>query len=612
MKSRLIGFIAAVVILIGGAYSLQSQALIDQLRISGNWALMGDFFVDEEGNYIYVQEVYASEGLRPNVRYTDLGLTVGNQVLDRASGIEAGSPVPGDELIVYDYFILKISPEFELLDYQVISQTGWIQDVSYQGGKLGFVFMSSEDAPLHIGDEVYHTDLDSNAGRWGVILNNDLEVEWVASFPSRSVDQICPAGAGDSSVYLGVYFNEYDREVIVLGDTLVNYGYRRQYNDHVYYSHYHSNVFYKYDYNRDTAIWTSRIGSDKSYAKIIDIQLNKDNDPLFLAQASGTQTSIGDNFEDTVEIFGYREPSLLWDCVVFNIDERTGKVHWTTSTPEAEFDVPRSFKQGADGSIYIHVAYRYGDTLRIRDTLIKQPIGIGIWGNKKDGMVKFDSTGEFQWIHQIEGGYDRNSLYNMRVDDSHNLINFLTFFQGGYGIFGDTIYETIEESDRRQVGYVQYGISTETGGVEEFYYSGYGNGAPRIYEVAKEEEGRWMGVLQTSYLRDSFFEEDLPFTGVLFFRSDPNAIVSAIEQARDIPMTLYPNPARSGERVRIDGLPGIRDIQAIHISGRPAPIQWSAHAHGAELYFSEALPSGLYLLQVETEEGIQYAKIQIQ
>ena len=136
MKSRLIGFIAAVVILIGGAYSLQSQALIDQLRISGNWALMGDFFVDEEGNYIYVQEVYASEGLRPNVRYTDLGLTVGNQVLDRASGIEAGSPVPGDELIVSDYFILKISPEFELLDYQVISQTGWIQDVSYQGGKL--------------------------------------------------------------------------------------------------------------------------------------------------------------------------------------------------------------------------------------------------------------------------------------------------------------------------------------------------------------------------------------------------------------------------------------------------------------------------------------------
>src|SRR6056297_1859916 len=612
MKSRLIGFIAAVVILIGGAYSLQSQALIDQFRISGNWALMGDFFVDEEGNYIYVQEVYASEGLRPNVRYSDLGLTVGNQVLDRASGIEAGSPVPGDELIVYDYFILKISPEFELLDYQVISQTGWIQDVSYQGGKLGFVFMSSEDAPIHIGDEVYHTDLDSNAGRWGVILNNDLEVEWVASFPSRSVDQICPAGAGDSSVYLGVYFHNSDRESVVLGDTLVNYGYERENNGNIYYSYFHSNVFFKYDYRIDTVLWTSRIGSDKSYTKILDIQLNKDDDPLFLAQAGGEHTSIGNNFEDTVEILGYRDTGLLWDCVVFSVDEGTGEVHWATSTPEARFDVPQSFKQGSDGSIYALVSLVYGDTLRIRDTLLKQPIGIGIWGNSKSGVIKFDSAGVFQWIHQIEGGYDGNSLYSMRVDDSHNLINFQSFFQGGYGYFGDMIYETIEESDRRQVGYVHYGISTETGGVEEFYYSGYGDGSPRIFEVAKEAEGRWMGVLQTSYLRDSFFVEDLPFTGVLFFRSDPNAIVSAIEQARDIPMTHSPKPARSGDRIRIDGLPGIRDIQAIHISGRPAAIRWSAHAHGAELYFSDALPSGLYLLQVETEEGIQYAKIQIQ
>ena len=66
----------------------------------------------------------ASEGFFPNPRYTDLGLTVGNQVLDRAaSGIEAGSLFQVYELIVYDYFVLKLSPEFELLDYQVISQT---------------------------------------------------------------------------------------------------------------------------------------------------------------------------------------------------------------------------------------------------------------------------------------------------------------------------------------------------------------------------------------------------------------------------------------------------------------------------------------------------------
>src|SRR6056297_1835412 len=611
MKSRLIGFIAAVVILIGGAYSLQSQALIDQLRISGNWALMGDFFVDEEGNYIYVQEVYASEGLRPNVRYSDLGLTVGNQVLDRASGIEAGSPVPGDELIVYDYFILKISPEFELLDYQVISQTGWIQDVSYQGGKLGFVFMSSEDAPLHIGDEVYHTDLDSNAGRWGVILNNDLEVEWVASFPSRSVDQICPAGAGDSSVYLGVYFNEYDREVIVLGDTLVNYGYRRQYNDHVYYSHYHSNVFYKYDYNRDTAIWTSRIGSDKSYTKIIDIQLNKYNDPLFLAQASGTQTSIGDNFEDTVEIYGGREPYLHGDCVIFNIDEATGKVYWATSTPEARNDIPRAFKQGSDGSIYVRASLRYGDTLRIRDTILIQPIGLETsWSKSKQGIVKFDSVGVFQWIHQIEGGYDRTSIYSFRVDDNFDQVIVSTRLDGGYGYFGDTLFETIADSDRRHTASVHYGISTEEGAVEDFYYGSFGRGGAQIFEIEKEEAGRWRGILD--HAEELFFGQEIRGVSVLFFQADPNAIVSAIEQAKEMPLTLYPNPAPAGDRIRLDGLKGIRDIQAIHISGRPAAIRWSAHAHGAELYFSDALPSGLYLLQVETEEGIQYAKIQVQ
>jgi hypothetical protein len=244
--------------LLGG--QLQSQALIDQLRISGNWALMGDFFVDEEGNYIYVQEVRAFDGINSEPRYNDLGLTVGNQILNRASGIESGSPVPGgrEGLPVYDYFILKLSPQFELLDYQVISQTGWIQDVSYEGGKLGFVFLSHDDHPLHIGDEVYHTDLDSNASRWGVILNNDLEVEWVASFPSRSVDQICPAGAGDSSVYLGVNFWGNEREVIVLGDTLRNHGTFREGSASLIY--FESVMIFKYDIAKDSIIAKTRIG----------------------------------------------------------------------------------------------------------------------------------------------------------------------------------------------------------------------------------------------------------------------------------------------------------------------------------------------------------------
>lgn len=592
---------------------IHAQALINQLPISGNWALIGDLFVDEDGNYIYVQDVRASEGSITFPRYTDLGLTVGSQELDRASGIEGGSLIPCTQGTAYDYYILKISPEFELLDYQVISQVTGRWDTAYEGGKIGMVFSSCGDAPMHVGDEVIPSSLDTNGGRWALILDSNLDVEWAASLPKNSVSQICPAGPGDSSVYLGVYFDEGDREVVVLGDTLRNYGYERQFNDSItYYSYFHSGLFFKYNYKKDSVLWTSRIASDWSYTKVLDIQLNKDDDPIFLAQAGGEQTSIGDNFEDTVEIFGYRDPSLLWDCVVFNTDERTGEVNWATSTPEARFDVPRSFRQGADGSIYVHVALRYGDTLRIRNTVIKQPIGIGIWGNRKDGIIKFDSAGVFQWIHQIDGGYDRNSIYSMRVDDSYQLVNFLTFFQGGYGYFGDTIYETIEESDRRQVGYVNYGISTETGRVEEFYYSGYGNGAPRVYEVGKEEEGRWMGVLQTSFLQQAFFGEEFPFTGVLFFQADPNAIVSAIDQAKETPLTLYPNPALAGDRIRLDGLKGVRDIQAIHISGQPAPIRWSAHAHGAEISFPDHIPPGLYLLQLKTEKQLYYAKIQIQ
>jgi hypothetical protein len=518
--------------------------------------------------------------------------------------------VPGDELIVYDYFVLKLSPQFELLDYQVISQTGWIQDVSYQGGKLGFVFLSHDDHPLHIGDEVYHTDLDSNAGRWGVILNNDLEVEWVASFPSRSVDQICPAGQGDSSVYLGVNFPTRfeEKPIFLLGDTIRNH--RTEIGGG--HTHLKSVMILKYDIGKDSIVAKTRIGGYGVESELLDFQLNQDEDLITLSHGAGNRhIFLGEQFTDSVSMEGIGGHSYLFDLVLVQFNQDLN-FDWATTTPETLFDVPQSFRQGADGSIYALVSLVYGDTLRIRDTLLKQPIGIGIWGNSKSGVIKFDSAGVFQWIHQIEGGYDGNSLYSMRVDDSHNLINFQSFFQGGYGYFGDTIYETIEESDRRQVGYVHYGISTETGGVEEFYYSGYGNGSPRIDEIAKEEEGRWMGILETTFLRDSFFGEDFPFTGVLFFRADPKAIVSAIEQARDIPMTVYPNPARSGERVRIAGLPGIRDIQAIHISGRPAAIRWSAHAHGAELYFSDTLPSGLYLLQVETEEGIHYAKVQIQ
>jgi len=601
-------FLFVFLFFLGG--QIQSQALIDQLRISGNWALMGDLFVDEEDNYIYVQQVYASKWIRPYVYYTSRGLRVGNQVLDRASGIEAGSRVPGDDLVVYDYFILKLSPQFELLDYQVISQTNQVHDVSFEGGKLGFIFFSHDDYPLHIGDEVYHTDLDSNAGKWGVILNNDLEVEWVASFPSWSVDQICPAGPGDSSVYFGVNFPTRfeEKPIFLLGDTIRNH--RTEIGGG--HTHLKSVMILKYDIGKDRIVAKTRIGGYGVESELLDFQLNQDDDLITLSLGAGNRhIFFGEQFTDSASMEGIGGHSYLFDLVLVQFNQDLN-LDWASTTPEAFYDIPQSFRQGSDGSIYILASLNYGDTLRIRDTLIKQPIGIGIWGNSKSGVIKFDSAGVFQWIHQIEGGYDRNSIYSMRVDDSHDLINFLTFFQGGYGYFGDTIVETIPESDRSHLASINYGISTETGGVEEFYYSGYGNGAPRIDEIAKEDEGRWMGILLTTFLQDSFFGEEFPFTNVVFFRADPNAIVSAIEQARDIPMTLYPNPARSGDRIRIDGLPGIRDIQAIHISGRPAAIRWSAHAQGAELYFSDVLPSGLYLLQVETEEGIQYAKIQIQ
>src|SRR6056297_1239934 len=112
-------FLFVFLFFLGG--QIQSQALIDQLRISGNWALMGDFFVDEEGNYIYVQTTLAEEGDFPNRVYTEGGLTVGNKQLDRAAGIEAGSFTSFTQTMV-DVFILKISPEFELIDYQVISK----------------------------------------------------------------------------------------------------------------------------------------------------------------------------------------------------------------------------------------------------------------------------------------------------------------------------------------------------------------------------------------------------------------------------------------------------------------------------------------------------------
>ena len=203
----------------------------------------------------------------------------------------------------------------------------------------------------------------------------------------------------------GSVFHNSDREAIVLGDTLVNYGYERENNGNIYYSYFHSNIFFKYNYKRDTVLWSSRIGSDKSYTKILDIQLNKDGDPLFLGQAAGTQTSIGDTFEDTVEIFGIsRSEFAKWDCVLFNIDKGTGEVDWATSTPEARFDVPQSFKQGSDGSIYVRASLSYGDTLRIRDTLIKQPIGIGIWGNSKGGLSSLIQRVSFNGFIRLRVG----------------------------------------------------------------------------------------------------------------------------------------------------------------------------------------------------------------
>ena len=249
--------------------------------------------------------------------------------------------------------------------------------------------------------------------------------------------------------------------------------------------------------------------------------------------------------------------------------------------------------------------------MHIRDTILIQPIGLETsWSKSKQGIIKFDSLGVFQWIHQIEGGYDRNSIYSFRVDDNFDQVIVSTKLDGGYGYFGDTLFETIADSDRRHTASVHYGISTETGAVEDFYYGSFGRAGAQIFEIEKEEAGRWrvFWIMQKNFS----LVREIRGVSILFFQADPNAIVSAIEQARDISYTLYPNPASVGDRIRIDGLPGIRDIQAIHISGRPAPIQWSVHAHGAELYFSDALPSGLYLLQVETEEGIQYAKVQIQ
>jgi hypothetical protein len=518
--------------------SLTSQTVGEVLEIRDasqyNWDLSpGEAVKDEDGNYYYYQTQFAKSS-DPNLM-TNGGINFNGINMERGPLL--------DTISQYSYFvyIMKFSPDFELLATNTIMNVNRVESISVNHGHFSIVIQTRQNFPLIVGNKVYQSSDMSNES-WVLVFDENLERVETIHYPNNAVKS-ANLGKEKGEIFIGLQLNELSNFVVLGEDTVWNYS--DTIAPGIEYSPY-TGVVASYNFLENRYSWTSKFGDVWGGSLIKQIRVDTFGDIIVLGISGASSYVYIDDRKDSLPAKGITlDRETVAESVLIKYSP-SGEYIWGITTPEAQWDVIQDFSLDQIGNVYIY-GWHYNDSLTFQDTiLISNPDTYEGFDNRSI-LAKFRRDGTYDWVSQFQGAYSEGfySKVNAGAPD------FL-YVSGGFR-FGDIILgDSVIQHDMTSLfpSFITYKIDKGSGKEELIYQSN--STLSRIIEAIPIDNDKALLLINTSDRIELFGIEYESPGNVVFIKVDLKELVNSNENiANDKTVMVYPNPIECGNTLKI-------------------------------------------------------------
>lgn len=550
----------------------------------------GEFIKDSEGNFYCFQ---------PKSRFrheeTEGGLLFNGEKIDRGPILD--SIGRWSEFI----YVIKLSPDFELLASNVLKNVRHVENISANEGHFSIAISGEGSYPLMVGDTIIERPIDGSS-KWVVVFDEDLELVESINMPTSTTLAWASLGKEPGELFLGIDIKD-DTEYIVYGsDTLWNYRYESPITPN-YYFHPPTGVIAGYNYTTREYQWIRKFGGEYGGSQIRQIEIDAFGDVVGLFWGGTSPYFYIDDREDSIPSSGRTlDRAISAESALVKLSP-TGEYLWGAATPEARYDIMIEMSLDADGNIYM-IGHHSNDSLVYRDTVLHSQ-GDDLSGFERRGITaKFNRDGTFGWVHQLSGAYSYCYNYNINAISS-DYIYISELCRHGEIVVGDSIFEL-------DVSLWNYEITCRVGKdgkSEELIVYSEGS-LPRTNDIIALDNDRVI-LMYRSIAGEEFFGQDFGSPGrTIFLKLNLIETVSSDDLVyRRDDFSMYPNPVERGGQVNLAIDKGMHhqkmELKILGMDGREL---WNKTGMIGEGGMKIDLPPGLsssaYILLLLGEEGV--------
>jgi len=501
-----------------------------------------------------------------------------------------------------DFFLCKLSLDLTLKASFVIDNAETTRDI-FAGESYTLISMSLIDTdvekdsfPILLNGE-FVLDREGNRGNGSlIVLDNELRFQKAIFLSDGELGQVAVEG---NMAYLELQIPSNEPFIIVGGkDTVYNHTAFNNPNDYGR----QTVVLCKYDLVTDEVIWLQRIGN-VGFESLIEMEVDMDHNLVILGATSSVYFSFNDidtilNYSDHNPFIGKYSPNGEFLLGILNQAEVSENAKDLYIDEENNYYITSNF---------------YGKDFTIGDTLLLNPL----YGNKypiRAFVVKYNSTGAFQWISQIEGSFEESFLHGITGRNENIIISGI--FNEGEAYFGSEVYSH-DFDDGRENQFICV-LDKETGRYRSHIMT-EGNWHRHFFSLSVDQSGN-LDMFMRFRGSDTIF--NLPFSSSMnlwsgyLLKLSPDFLLSINNKSAHQDMiSAYPNPCKSGDDilVKINAKQSI-DPFICSIMDVKGEILWHS-----ELLFDSFisiptinLSQGAYWLKVQSEGSYDIQIILIQ
>ncbi len=497
-------------------------------------------------------------------------------------------------LALVDFFICKLDPEFRLSNALVIDNAELDRDL-FCGEQYTLYTMSLIDSaedkdsfPILING-IHEISREGNKGKGVVVVMDNLLQYQEYFIPSTGdIGQIAVDG---HMAYIELRIPDNEPFIVVNGiDTIHNHHHFEDPNDFGR----QTVLICKFDLLSHQAVWTLRIG-DVGYEELIEMLIDGDHNLVILGETSSTYFSFND--VDTVANQSDHNPFIA------------------KYTPDGEFlggfinanqenAYARNMIVDSERNIFV-AGFYYGDDYFIGDTILLRP-GTDFPNNSQSTITKFDPNGNFAWIMQADGNFERTGFYDV-AELNHEQIVVCGDFKGGQIEMNENTYFDIPGEDQ-QFGYLM-SVSKITGIIEQHVMT-EGNYRREFYDVEVDSEGHldlFMRFRGIDTIFGNIYESPLSVRNGYLIKLDLSS-VSNVELFKYEPMfNIVPNPVTSeGFTLFLPDSIKAEDLNYFIFNSIGSMILKGRISSEDDLFISTSnLISGTYFIELQTSNQTQ-------